>query len=102
MEACFHSIIRAEACKAGQDIRVSAGIDRTREWYFHAKAVILNGSKSHTDVRPTRLSDQEIMRAVMDAGNPMAQCKPKPDYRTVRSHGELRNRLPFDGKRATA
>jgi hypothetical protein len=71
MRPCFSAICYAEAKKRGKnasldDFRVT---DTADQWYLHKSNMVLNGSKSHSGVEVTRLTDDEILDAVRHSFN---------------------------------
>lgn len=106
MQICFQALAYAEVRKRGGKAEASdfAGVDRTEHWYIHASSVILNGSKSHSGVDATRLSDHEIMDIVASSFDRKLAEKwlARQSYRTVVSDGAIKNSLPLDKIRITA
>lgn len=106
MQICFQALAYAEVRKRGGKAEASdfAGVDRTEHWYIHASSVILNGSKSHSGVDATRLSDSEIIDIVSSSFDRKLAEKwlTRQAYRTVVADKAIENSLPLDKIRITA
>ena len=106
MQICFQALAYAEARKRGSlaDVSEFVGLDRTDHWYIHASAVILNGSKSHTGIEATRLTDKELIGIVSSSfdRNLDERWLKRQVYRTVVTDGTLHNGLPLDNVKVTA
>lgn len=69
LRPCFNTLCFAEARKRGQSASIEdfLTVDTAPQWYIHKGSMVLNGSKSHSGVEVTRLSDDEILDAVRNA-----------------------------------